>query len=258
MDRDELKKDIEQVVAAIFSEKEETDVRRKTEEALEQSAQTITDLTTSLEERNAELAEFEDKISESDSKVSNLETELEAAQTEIETYKEKLSETETALEEMKKDRATELRMAELADAGIISNEEAQTAKVRDMSDEDFAAYKDELVELRAAVEAELKKNAEEAEKEEEAEEKAEEKEEEAAEEEAEEKEEAEEEAAEEEKEEAAEEEAAEEEDVTPPANINPGHAAMASMNMEIIPDADLVSKYAELGKAMAASYKKTE
>lgn len=247
MDRNELKQDIEQVVAAIFSEKEEADVRRKTEEALEQSAKTITDLTTSLEERNTELSEFEEKLSESESKVSDLETELEAARKEIETFTEKLSETETALEEMKKDRVTELRMSELADSGIISKKETQAAKVRNMSDEDFTAYKEELLELRAAVEAELKSSI----KEEEVEEKVEE---EAAEEEAEEKEEAEEEVAEEDKEEAAEEEA--EEDVTPPANINPAHAAMASMNMEIIPNADLVSKYAELGQAMAAMYKK--
>jgi len=252
MDRNELKEDIAKIVTSIFSEKEEADVRKRTEEALEQSAQTITDLTTSLEERNAEVAEFEEKISESESKVSGLETELEAAQTEITTHKEKLSEAETALEEMKKDKATELRMSELAEAGIVSNEEAQSAKVRDMSDEDFTAYKDELAALRAAVEAELKASAEAVEKEE-AEEKAEEKEE--AEEEAEEKP-AEEEAAEEEKEETAEEEA--EEEVTPPAEINLAHATMASMNMEIIPDADLVSKYAELGQAMAAQYKKTE
>lgn len=251
MDRNELKQDIEQVVAAIFSEKEEADVRRMTEEALEQSAKTITDLTTSLEERNTELSEFEEKFTESESKVSDLETELEAARKEIETFTDKLSETETALEEMKKDRATELRMSELADSGIISNEEAQTAKVREMSDEDFTAYKDELLALRAAVEAELKASVKEEEKEE-AEEKVEE--EAAEEEEAEEKPAAEEEAEENKEEEAAEEEAAEEEDVTPPANINPAHAAMASMNMEIIPDADLVSKYAELGQAMAAQY----
>jgi chromosome segregation ATPase len=231
MDRNELKRDIEQVVAAIFSEKEEADIRRMTEEALETSAKTITELTTSLEERNAELAEFEEKISESESKVSNLETELEAAQTEIETYKGKLSESEKALEELKKDRASEIRMAELVKAGVAtSNTKAQSAKVREMSDEDFAAYRDELLELRAAVETELKNNAEA----EEAEEKVEEKEE----------------------EEAAEEEVAEEEEVVPPVNINPAHAAMASMNMEIIPNADLISKYAELGQAMAAVYKK--
>jgi chromosome segregation ATPase len=231
MDRNELKRDIEQVVAAIFSEKEEADIRRMTEEALETSAKTITELTTSLEERNAELAEFEEKISESESKVSNLETELEAAQTEIETYKGKLSESEKALEELKKDRASEIRMAELVKAGVAtSNTKAQSAKVREMSDEGFAAYRDELLELRAAVETELKNNAEA----EEAEEKVEEKEE----------------------EEAAEEEVAEEEEVVPPVNINPAHAAMASMNMEIIPNADLISKYAELGQAMAAVYKK--
>jgi len=37
MDRDELKKDIAQIVADIFSEKEEADVRKRTEEALERS-----------------------------------------------------------------------------------------------------------------------------------------------------------------------------------------------------------------------------
>ena len=43
---------------------------------------------------------------------------------------------------------------------------------------------------------------------------------------------------------------------TPPANIDPGNAIAAALNMEFAPSADMVDKYAKLGKAMAESMKK--
>jgi hypothetical protein len=55
MDEMKLKKDIEAHVAAIFSEKEEAEMRKQTEQALQKAATTIEDLTNALEERNAEL-----------------------------------------------------------------------------------------------------------------------------------------------------------------------------------------------------------
>jgi multidrug resistance efflux pump len=240
---DKLRKDVEAVVAKIFSEKEEADIRRKTEEALSKSATTIDELTTELEAKNTEVEELEAKISESEETAKNLQTEQEAAQKEVEEAKTKLEESEKVVEEMQKDKATELRMAELTEAGVVSDEEAQASKVRDMSDEEFVSYKEELTSLRAAIVAQLEK----AEEKEEAEEEAEEKEEEAEEkeEEAEEKEEAEEEAEEKE-------DAEEEDDVTPPANVDPGQAISAALNMEIFPSEDVTKKYQDLGKAMAS------
>ena len=54
-----------------------------------------------------------------------------------------------------------------------------------------------------------------------------------------------------------EEEASEEEGEveTPAANIDPGKAVAAAMNLEIFPSDDLMKKYGDLGQAMAAAFK---
>jgi len=251
---EKLRKDIEACVAAIFSEKEESDMRKKTEEALQKAASTIEDLTNALEERNGEMEDLEVKISESDNKITDLETELEAAREEVNTAKEKLAESENTLEEIKKDRAADVRMSELEEAGVAhSNEEAkanQIAKVREMSDEDYAAYKNELISIRQAVLDELAAAAEtkSEEKEETSEEKEETEEKKEAEEKAEEKEET------EEKEE-AEEEIEEKDEETTLANIDPDKTALAALNLDVRPSAGMLEKYAEFGKALAEAMK---
>ena len=157
---EKLRKDVEAVVATIFSEQEEAEIRKQTEEALGKSATTIEELTVTLEAKNSEFEELEAKLSESEDKAKDLTTELEAAQEKIEEATKKSDEAEGALEEIRKDRATELRMKELEEAGVVSDEEAQSGKVREMSDEDFASYRDELVSIRKAVIAELAKAGE--------------------------------------------------------------------------------------------------
>jgi DNA repair exonuclease SbcCD ATPase subunit len=219
---EKLKKDVEAVVAAIFSEQEEAEIRKQTEEALNKSANTIEELTTALEAKNSEFEELEAKLSESEDKAKNLKTELEAAQEKIEQANKKLEDSEGELDKIKKDRATEIRMKELEEAGVASDKEAQSTKVREMSDEDFASYKVELVSVREAVIAELSKFAAKDRQEQEDAEKA-----------------------------AAEAAAAEGKIQTPPANIDPGTAIAAALNLEIFPPKDMVAKYSEMGKAMA-------
>jgi chromosome segregation ATPase len=254
MDRDALKKDIEEVVANIWSEKEEAEVRKRTEEALQKSADTITELTNSLEEKSNEVVEAEEKASEYEAKIQELETELEAARKELEEANTKLAETENRIEEMKKDKAAELRMSELEEAGVAhSDKEKQTAKIREMSDEDFVAYKEELASLRKAVEAELEKTRK---SQEEAEAKKAEEEANKAEEEAKKAEKEGEEEASEEGEE-GEEEASEEDDETPPAELNPSYAAYAAMNFETGPSKNS-DKYKELGSTLAKLWTKND
>lgn len=247
---EKLKKDVEAIVATIFSEKEEADIRKKTEDALNKSAKTIEDLTNTLETKNSEVSELEEKLSEGEEKIGNLESELEAAKKEVESSNEKLAETENTINEMKKDRAAEVRMSELEKAGVAgSNKETQAAKIREMSDDEFASYKNELSDLRQAILDELKTETTEEVAEEEAEETAEttEETEEVAEEETEET--AEETETADETEEGAEE--SEEEETTQPANISPGKAVAAALNMEITPSSDVIAKYRKLGQAMA-------
>ncbi len=240
---EKLKKDVEAVVAKIFSEKEEVGIRKQTEAALSKAAVTIEDLTVSLEAKNSEVLELTDQLSEATEKATNLETDLEAVKVEIDEAKKRSAELEGTLEEIEKDRATELRITELEEAGVISDKEVQMSKVREMSDEDFTSYKDELVAIRAAIIAELSKSEEK-----EVKEKAETEEKEEAEtEEKEEKEEAE----TEEKEEAEKEEGVEEKEETPPANVDKMQAVEAALNLELAASDDIKNKYRELGKAMA-------
>jgi len=242
---EKVRKEIEDAVASIFSEKEEAEARQKTQDALTTSAKAIEELTTSLEEKNDEVADMETKISEADEKIATLASELEAAKTEKATSDEKLAETELKIEDMLKDKSADDRMVELEEAGVIrKDKEAQRTKVREMSDEDFASYREELVSIREAVMNELSeaKATSEEEKVEESKEES--------------KEETEEESADEDSEEADEEEASEEDEVeTPAANIDPGKAVAAAMNMEIFPSDDLKKRYGALGKAMAAAFK---
>ena len=233
---DKVKKEIEAVVASIFSEKEEENARQRTEDALSASAATIDELTSTLEEKNASFEELSTKVTEADEKISDLESQLEAAKTETASVTEQLSEANQKMEDMEKDKAADARMSDLEVSGVArSDREGQRTKVREMSDEDFASYKDELVSIREAVLEELTKKEESKEEEEVAEEVVE--------------------------EETDEEEASEEDDeevVTPPANIDPGKAVASALNFEVYPSADLKAKYSELGNAMAAMFTNNE
>lgn len=241
MEREELRTQVRAMVDGLFDEKEESEIRRKTEIALEKSAETISNLTSTLEEKVAEIAELETKASENEKSVQSLEKELEATREELETSKALVTEKEQVLEDMQKAKVADERMVELESAGVARAEkDTQLAKVKEMSDEEFTSYKEELVGVRKAVEAELEK----ANSEKEAQAKK-----------------AEEDAKKSEEDKKAEEEAKkiEEEtnadDTTTPAKITPGQAAMASLNMEFMPNEDLMAKYAKLGEALAAKWK---
>jgi peptidoglycan hydrolase CwlO-like protein len=247
---EELKKDVDAMVAEIFSQKEEAEQRAETEKALQKSADTIVDLTEALEGKNVSDEEIATQINDLENKVTELTSKLEAAEEKVTETASKLTESENKIDEMRKDKAAELRMDELVKAGVaLSDKDAQTAKVREMEDEEFGSYREELVSLRSAVEAELAKVApegtasdEETQEEEVAEVEAEEEEEAASEEDA--------------AEETPEEEEASEE--TPPANIDPDTsdtAVAAAMNMEVMPSDNMLAKYAKLGNAMAERMK---
>lgn len=232
---EKLKRDIEAVVAEIFSQNEEAKKIEKTENALNKSAEKISELTTSLEEKNTKEEEMSSELSDLKESVKNLTTELEAAQSEVEQSNEKLADTENKIEEMKRDKAAEIRMDKLVSAGVaLSDKEAQTVKVREMDDETFASYKDELISLRKAVEVELTPVVEKKETPEENSTKVDPNE-----------------------EKSPEEEGSEEENIdkTPPANVDPNVAVAAAMNLELQPSDNVMGKYQKLGKAMADNMK---
>jgi len=234
---DKLKKEILEEVDKIFAGKKEDEQRKRTEVALEESASTIEALTSDLESERVKITELEEKLVASEEAIKTLEDEKSEASVEaekageeqakeLEELKKELEEKAEELDNIKKDAVAGTRMEELASAGVVrSDKEGQTAKVREMSDEEFASYKEELVEVRAGILEELKKAEEKAEEKAEGSEK---------------------------KEGSEKEEGSEDEGVkTPPANIDPGAAVSAAMNMEIYPSDDIVAQYSEMGKAMA-------
>jgi chromosome segregation ATPase len=246
MDREALKKDIEAVVASIWSEKEEVEVRKKTEEALQKSADTITELTVSLEDKEVEFTDLTEKNTANETEIQKLKTELEAAQKKVDESKEALTASEKIIEDMKKDKAAGFRMAELEELKVAhSDKDIQMAKVRDLSEDDFVAYKDELVSLRKAVENELAKTRKTEEELDETKKK-------------------EEELAEAKKKEEdllaakkkEEDLLAQAEKETGSDKLGPGHMALAALNLESKVTEEMSEQYQEMGKAMAALWTK--
>lgn len=248
---DKLTQDIQDIVDGIFKQKEEVNMRKETENALNKSADKITELTSSLEAKDGELIESTAKLDEVNSLVSEtveknkeLEKSLEKATSDFEAEKEGLvKKAETAEEEllnMKKDQLSQTRYAELESEGVAAVEdkakEDQIAKIRDMEDDEFTTYKDERAELRKSVVAELEASSKKKSDEEEASEGDDE-----------------EEASDEDVDvdEDDEEAAADSED-----SIDPMKAIAGMLNMEKSPDKNVLSKYRELGKTMAERYKK--
>lgn len=227
---EKLTTDVEALVAEIFSQKEEANKIKRTEVALQKSAETIADLTAALEDKNSKEESMVSELENLKSKAADFTSELEAAQEKAEESDNKLAESENLIEEMKKDKAAEIRMVELKQAGVVlSDKKTQAAKIREMDDEMFVSYKKELVSLRKAVETELAKADDKPASGEETGEISD----------------------LEEGHEIDTEDNPEEGETILPANIDPDTAVAAAMNLEIVPSDGLMTKYSKLGKAMA-------
>jgi len=227
-----LKKDIEMLVTKIFSEKEEVAQRQATQEALRDSANLVEDIKKTLETKEIEadtaITALKETVAAKDVEIAELTLKVETTSKEaveisqaVEAAKKEAAEAIEALTTFHKDRAAELRVSELVAAKVITTDKVAeySSKVRDMTDEEFATYKQDRVQLREAVIKELESatqapavitsvvtTASVA-------------------------------------------------PVTPPAQIAPGHAIASAMNFETIPSEDVISKYAKLGEAMAANLK---
>ena len=120
------------------------------------------------------MAQLEEKITQGEAAFEELKSKLEAAEVELAKKSEELSkntadfekkceelaEAVAGVDNMKKDQAASTRMKELEDASVASlDKEVQKAKVREMTDDEFIAYKEELASIRQAVIDELKATA---------------------------------------------------------------------------------------------------
>ena len=179
--------EIRVMVKDIFSEQADSEKQKKVEEALNKSAETIADLTESLRTSKAdymslkeahdeavETAESQEaKIVELEESKTTIEADLEAAKeeitqlkeaaeakdTELEDLKTSKEEVSTQLEEAKKElediekaKVASTRYAELEEAKVSSSDkEKQLAKIIDMTDGEFSAYKEDLVAIHADI-----------------------------------------------------------------------------------------------------------
>lgn len=233
--KDTLKAEITSIVADIFEGKKEEEQRSRTEEALETAATSINDLTTkvgkledtvaSVESEKSTLKEELDSVKETfKTDKTEIETKLAESEKSAEELKSQFETVSAELEDLKQEAVASTRIGELEVSGVLRNDaETQKAKVKTMSDEEFASYKDELEAIRKSILEQL----EAANKSEETSD-----------------------------EDASKEDASKEKDdgiVTPPVEISSGNALSAALNMEIVPSDDIVKKYQDLGNAMAAS-----
>lgn len=236
---DKLRDEIKSVVTAIFESKKETEQRDRTQQALETAGANVEALSTEVKDNKETITSLEEEKSALEAELATakkgaedskkeVDAKLETANTELEGVKTQFEEVSTELKDLKQEAVASARMSEIEEAGVVREDAAaQKEKVKDMSDDDFTSYKEELVAVRQSVLAELKAAAK---KKDGAN-------------------------GEEGGEEAASQE--EEEILTPPANVDANRVS-AALNMEI-PSDDMIKEYANLGQAMADDIvKKTE
>ena len=176
---DKLKEQVEKIVSAIFASKEEDTMRQKTQDALQASATKLEELQVLLTEKDQALEAAAVEIEFLKEEATKISTEKEAIATEklaeIASLTEAKQALDTELEKvslelstMKKELLAEARMQELSAEGVVREDASlQKTKIMEMSDEDFTAYKDELVSIKAQVVAALTSKTEPVETEEE-------------------------------------------------------------------------------------------
>jgi len=157
LNTEEFNTAVQAEVERLLSSREEAQARVEAESALKEAKETFETLRASIEAKDAKIKEYEEALANLDSseatdsevaandKIVELEKELEEAQHRAEV-------AQAALDTLAREETAASRMAELAESGVSLDEEAaeaQYSKVRDMSDEDFASYKSELVALKS-------------------------------------------------------------------------------------------------------------
>ena len=157
MTEEEFDAAVQARVEAALSSREDAEARAEAEEALKEAKETFEALKASLEAKDAKVAEYEEALSnldvstptEAEVAANEKLVEIEAALGEA---NDRASVAQAALDTIAREETAASRMAELDEAGVTLDEEsaeAQYAKIRDMSDEEFQSYKSELSALKA-------------------------------------------------------------------------------------------------------------
>lgn len=169
MDMEKLKGGIREAFREALAEKEEENRLSKVEELLGQAEATINGLADVVTQKEGDLASIsEDRdslaalVEELKTKAAELEAQISVSSKETEDLEERASLAEKKLADIEAEKRLTGRMVELDEAKVaLSGEkrEAQSARICEMSDEAFVSYKEERVELRSDLEAQLKSEA---------------------------------------------------------------------------------------------------
>ena len=157
MTEEEFDAAVQARVEAALSSREDAEARAEAEEALNEAKETFEALKASLEAKDAKVAEYEEALAnldvstptEAEVAANEKLVELEAA---LQEANDRASVAQAALDTIAREETAASRMAELDEAGVTLDEEsaeAQYAKIREMSDEEFQSYKSELSALKA-------------------------------------------------------------------------------------------------------------
>lgn len=154
---EEFNNAVQAKVDELLSSREEAQARQEAEDALTEARATFEKLRAALEAKDAKIAEYEEALAKLDTTDPS---EVEIAANEriveleslVEDYKHRAEVAQAALETLAREETAASRMAELEEAGVaLEGDEAerQYAKIRNLTDEDFEAYKSELTALRS-------------------------------------------------------------------------------------------------------------
>lgn len=168
---DNEREKIREEVREILSAKEESEVKIRMENALTEAKEAITSLTQTVSEKDTAVSELEGDIETRNSSITSLEEkikELEIAMDSLTKEKEnavkQASTVEKELTEIKKEQLANLRLAKIIEAKLVREteevKEKTKAKVKEMSDEEFDTYVEDLNEVRSSFLEELKKQTE--------------------------------------------------------------------------------------------------
>jgi len=142
------KEDIRKEVEAMLAEK---DAQAKVQEKIEQLESEKANLSAKVEEVEAAKAEISSELEKVKADLENISKEKEALAKEKEEVDATVAQLQKELDGIKAEQALAQRKNELTEAGILldgEKGEAQLEKVKEMSDEVFASYKEELIQFK--------------------------------------------------------------------------------------------------------------
>lgn len=159
MSNEKIEQEVTKLVDEILQTRLDAGIEKEVEEALKKAEQTITLLTDKLSALEKSVSDNSAALEALEKNKNEISTELAAKVEELSKYaevnkqlQERADKAEAELENLKKDIRQKDRMSEL-DALKVSrvgaSRDKQLSTIRDMSDDDFVAYKEEMVALRA-------------------------------------------------------------------------------------------------------------